>query len=770
MPEGSITLNGAAYTLTGDNNGITLSDDGKKVTGFDRNASLTVGEAGNYTINGTRFNADAGDTFTTNRDGVYKFDPNNPPINDTTPSAEILALDDNPVYVNSSSSAIQIIDLSDEKKFALIDSPNGNTSVKTGMGNDSVVARHGGNITVDTAEGDVTILATDAQIVIDNYRDEGDATFKTFEYNNIPNAIKANDITFGDGLMTLGDAVINFGQSSATGATYTNIINARGSTQAVGFTHTAGGTLNVSAESDSYILKGNYAESDSDTQKSAGSTLIGGTGNDTLLIGARDFANAGDGDNQIYVTDSDLRNATQGAAIVLSAGKNVVHNFNGGHSAASDRIQVSDLSAVEFGYSSGLTMTSGDAQLSFNGLTPSEDLISVTGANASLNAATPYKIRLTAGSTTYNAEIAQNNKGLAVTADDAGNLFYGNANGISFSEFSGSVAINLNDNTGSVGGKSARFYDITKVAAGSGNTTITGENGVNNTLMAGTGNGLIRSGEGADLMVGTDGYDKTGRTRFYYATGYGRDTITNFAFAADSGDTLSDYVEIGSEITNVSIQGSNVVIAVEGNGDDYLTIANAANKQFMIEGGIAKVGSGNIDFDGITEYYVGATANSTINLNANAGDTEIWLGGEVGDNRYLGYISNINASRSTGENILAGNSLNNIIIGGSGKNSIWGGQGNNDDTLMGGTGQNTFFFMENNGNDIVRNAHDGDIVDLTNLDFNKITAADITDNSVTIALEDGSHLTIEGNAAVDYKLQDGSTFTADHNNKSWTQK
>ena len=45
---------------------------------------------------------------------------------------------------------------------------------------------------------------------------------------------------------------------------------------------------------------------------------------------------------------------------------------------------------------------------------------------------------------------------------------------------------------------------------------------------------------------------------------------------------------------------------------------------------------------------------------------------------YLGEIKTLDASKSNGENILAGNALDNVIIAGSGKTSLWGGDFGNE--------------------------------------------------------------------------------------------
>ncbi|MBE8952497.1 MAG: hypothetical protein SR1Q7_05065, partial [Quinella sp. 1Q7] len=764
LPEGGFTVNGAAFTLSGDDN-VQLTDDGKTIDGMDNGAIITLGSAGEYAINGTSVTAEAGDVYGINRDGFYKADADNMPITEGTPYANILALGASSRYVDESASGAQSITLGNRDEVALIDSSDAPTNVTTGNGNDSVVVRHGAEATVDTANGDNTLIVTNGRVTLENYS-ASNASVKTFDYSNVPAAVRNNSIKFGDGVMTLGDGVITFdGNGSVKGATLTEIVDATGNGHNIGFTHTAGGNLNTSAESANYLHKGNYAEKTSDTQKSAGSSITGGSGNDTLLIGANDYANAGGGTNQIYITDASLRSAA--ATIVLSDGNTNVRNFNGGFNTASDVIRVNDLSALEFGAgTAGLTMTSGDAQMTFDDMTP--ELIDVSGVNSSMRAAGGYNLKVADGNRNYNVAVAQDGQALAVT--DAADIYYGNANGMSFTEYAGTVQVNLSNGTGTIGGTASTIKGgATKLAAGTGDATLTGSDG-NETLYGGLGNATLNGGAGADLMIGNTSSLKSGSTKFVYTGGNGLDTIRNMDFMANAGDGVNDEVLVdvtGNVITSVNVNGSNVSIGLNGDASDNLTILNARGQHFKFNDLVAKVDS-VVAYDGYTDCYVGVGNNPTVRVAANMGDVAIWLSGE--DTMYLGDIAAINASAATGNNTLAGNDVNNLIVGGRGKNSIWGGEFATNDTLVGGSGQNTFFFQYANGQDVIQGAHDGDVVELVALTLDNIASTAITGNGVSIDLKDGSRLEVQSAANVEYKLSDGTSYTADHTAREWRQK
>ena len=154
------------------------------------------------------------------------------------------------------------------------------------------------------------------------------------------------------------------------------------------------------------------------------------------------------------------------------------------------------------------------------------------------------------------------------------------------------------------------------------------------------------------------------------------------------------------------------------------------------------------------------------------GNAQVWLN----DNKtglhgtyYLGDIKVLDAHEANGSNILAGNALDNVVIGGTGVNSIWGGFGSSEDTLIGGSGQNTFFFALENGNDIVQNAHDGDVIDLRHVLLAHVTSAEISDTGVKLELTDGSKLDVQSNASMEYRLHDG-TYIADHATHEWIKK
>ena len=767
IEDGEVTINGTGFKLEGDDNGVVVTDNGADVTDLDKDATLTVEEGGTYTINDKTFTLEDGDALTVNRDGIYVTNPDDPPISEKTEPEDILARSDTTNYIEADETGEQVIDLteSDENTLVLVDSSAADSSVKTSDGNDTIVVRHGADVAVDlNEEGETLIIPTAGNVTLENY-DGDNAAVQTFDYLNLINAVKTNEIKFGDGVMTVGDAVVTFDPAAGEiGSVSSNLYNALGDRQKVAFTNTAGGEIDMSDEEDPILIKGNYAENTGDTQKSSGSTIVGGSGNDTILAGAGDSVDGGAGKNQIYLTDSRLRrNGLDGATIVLSENTaDTVRHFASGFDDSNDKIFVSDMSELVFDYgASRLIIDSGQGSIAFNNLDESDS---------------SYNIKISDGDNNYNAAVAKSGKLLTVDDNNsAADIFYGNERGISFSEYTGSVEVNLNDGTSNLDGSTAQLYGIDRAVGGAGDSSLNGAANKKNTLVAGTGNTRIWSNTGNDLMVGNTSSDKTGSTEFYFLADDGRDTITNLDFMNDAYDSNADYVKLpGSNVTDVHLNGNDVVIGINNSANDYLTIAEARGKSFHFNDDIiAKVDS-NISYDGFTNCYAGVGDYATLTIGKGYGDVEVWLSddtlGKHSGIMCYGNIGVMDASLADGFSSLAGNDLNNLIIGGSGENSMWGGDSNSNDTLVGGSGYNMFYYEHGNGEDVIQNAHDGDLVWLGNVRLEQIARADITDTGILAEFTDGSKLTVESKAAVNYQLEDGTTYTADFTNKVWNKK
>ena len=149
-----------------------------------------------------------------------------------------------------------------------------------------------------------------------------------------------------------------------------------------------------------------------------------------------------------------------------------------------------------------------------------------------------------------------------------------------------------------------------------------------------------------------------------------------------------------------------------------------------------------------------------------ANNNNIWLDGS--DGRSYAYVANINASASSGYNVLAGNTGVNVITAGSGGSMLWGGNGSVSDSLIGGSGSDTFFFGKGDGADVINNATAADTVFLYNVNVSDITSINTSSNSITLSFNTGANVQINsaGNLSSKITMSEGSV-RFNHSTDQW---
>ncbi|RZU46896.1 hemolysin type calcium-binding protein [Fluviicoccus keumensis] len=232
---------------------------------------------------------------------------------------------------------------------------------------------------------------------------------------------------------------------------------------------------------------------------------------------------------------------------------------------------------------------------------------------------------------------------------------------------------------------------------GQSNLTATGNaqdnylvgNDGNNTITGGAGNDVVNGGAGNDSLVGGLGNDQ------YYVDSYG-DVVVELANEGNDrvysyvGFTLPNNVEnlvlLGGD--NIVAYGNSLVNNLRGNNGDN-TLNGGTGADIMIGGG------------GNDTYYVD-----------NVGDTVTEAAGEgTNDTIYasVNYTLPINVERliiSGSATTLTGNSSDNYLVGNTAANTIDGGLGN--DTLDGGTGADSM--NGGDGNDVYYVDNVGDVL------------------------------------------------------------
>ncbi|MBQ9479121.1 MAG: hypothetical protein IJU71_06150 [Selenomonadaceae bacterium] len=247
---------------------------------------------------------------------------------------------------------------------------------------------------------------------------------------------------------------------------------------------------------------------------------------------------------------------------------------------------------------------------------------------------------------------------------------------------------------------------------------------------------FIDAGEGNDIVYnGEDADDAT------ILTGAGNDTVENW------GETMTIRPGAGSNLVRIY-------------GAEYM--------EFTLDesDGLTKIGD-EIDYDANVNRYVGVGA-ATLEVDDDIWDVSIWLNGA--DGKTYDGIKVLDADDVRGAAILAGNDYENSIYGGEGESSLWGGIGSENDTLSGGDGCNTYFYLYGNGNDVVTNANDDDVINLLNIGLEDINFADVSigDNEIKLGFNDGGSIKVNGRADVVFKLNGiDAGFKADRSNKGW---
>jgi hypothetical protein len=827
-----IKVNGVTYTIDGDEGSIVISGSGE-VLGLDKGATLTVDQAAVLTVNGDKVTVSAGDEIVgyenkSNAIGAYVSDPNHPLITsaddaydvieklgvktpdvlayedagtttydfttDNSDSRVQITLDediDSTVVFNDRGNNVAIVDedvenstknitLGNKDDVVIVEAGADNkysqVNITGGTGADSIVVQGEMPVVFDMSKGGadklITYAEANARVTLNNYDASEGAGIVVHdpEVTSIAKGIESGVLVFDNNKIVtvdmdedsagndrLTEITVNDGNADGTIVRMFTYRDTKDSYtddkgQIVGFTDKSGGTVDASAFSENVILIGNK------DGKDKASSLKAGSGDDTIYAGKGDTIDAGEGDNVINL------GGNGGANIIVGEGETTINN-------------------LKTGFDGDIINLGND--ISINDVAFDGSNISIGGAVASVTTADVVNQLFEVNGQTVKAAIAADGKDITVSGSDVPDYFLGNA-GVDFSNYSGDVVVNAKDDNwkaSSVGDNAASFgSNFVSLKGGSGTTQFKGGDG-NDYLVAGTGSTSLYGGNGNNTLVG-NGTNATAAATEFFVLGNengAKNTIEGFRFGTDliNTDFASNY------ISKVDASGDDVILQVTNRNNAALT------ETAVIEGGVdagnIKIGSGNdvvavgqigsnsVNVDGEANYFAVTESNATVKVDSDVtGKAAIWLDNRNESMQFFakagaGY-SAIDASGSSAEVELAGNAAANTITAGSGNASLWGGTGNANDLLVGGTGQNSFYYEQGDGRDTVNNAHDGDVVNLFDTSLENITAANITGTGVVFEFNNGGSLTVNSNAAVDYKLADGSTWTADHTNNTWNRK
>jgi Ca2+-binding RTX toxin-like protein len=256
---------------------------------------------------------------------------------------------------------------------------------------------------------------------------------------------------------------------------------------------------------------------------------------------------------------------------------------------------------------------------------------------------------------------------------------------------------------------------ISQLNGGSGNDTLTGDNGSN----------FLRGGLGNDTMIGGDGIDTVA---FSFSTqSVTASLATGIATGADIGtDTMS-----GIE----NLRG--------GTGDDTLTGDDGNNLIMGFAGNDTLNGGAGNDWAGWITDSFGVTANL-----ANGTATSALHGADIliSFENLLGWNGADTFTGNSGANILSGLGGNDTLDGARGADTLIGGTGN--DLMFGGVGDDIFQFADEFGHDTIDdfNASPGGGQDFLDIAALGVTVGDFGTRVLITDLGKDTLVTIDGNA------------------------
>ena len=652
------------------------------------------------------------------------------------------------------------INLGDRGDVVIVDSSstNGNVNIADGSGNDTVVVRGAMQTTFNMGEGNDVLIVTDnakGNVTLSGYNYEEDVISIQQPVKSIANAVWNQSITFGDG------GVININNSDGSTTSIdiddgdtsdgwlVRLADPDGNKSLVGFTAESGGLVGDAALEESVLLVGNI-----DGKKLGGSSLQGGTRNDTIYAGEFDSVSAGAGRDFVS-----LRSKREyGAAINISEGITSIAGMNNSFGEEGDVLYIDDIN-----------MDTTSFTIDDNGhlIVKEAQEFKAIGIDANTVKGDFVRQLVRTDDGTYKVAIGGGSKStIYVDDDDTPNVFIGNGAKVDFSAFTGEGLIDLGGDwmESSIGSGAAYFKGVTTITGGEGKMILKGGDG-NDVLTAGNGATTLYGAGGKNTLVGADFKARDAGSTFVVLGVYDGavNTIENFGFVGktDYVDTI-EFDFNTNHIKSLTVNSSNQVVFEVENSVGVVEKAildkgantDGTGNDFSVAGTVAQVAKNKLVYDNSAEYYYASGNNATVTISKDVESAaSIWLDDPDSGKTFGGDIKVIDAKSFKYNAELAGNLLDNTIYGGKGDNSMWGGFGGND-LLVGGSGNDNFVYLHGNGNDTIQGAGAGDTIWLGDITLDQISA-EASNSGVVLNINDGGKLNVVDGRNVEFKVSNG---------------
>ncbi len=702
--EDSMTVNEITYNVAGDSDGVIV---GQEVTDLDENASLTVSEAGNYTVNTTALKVAEGDVVVGLTD-TYAYIAGDEIFNSNTTTSEILeALDveeSDATIIPSTASGNQRATLPADGGLAIIEDTKAPVTIVGGRGDDTIVSKGDDVLFNMVRGGDDKIIALDGTLKLENYDPRSDAGIQ-LTTDDIKDGFK-----FGDGQIELANANVELSNN------FVNLYDLAGNKNLIGFATNEDKRVDASELTEGISIIGG---GDNASSNISNATLIGGSGDDSIYSG--DSANISPGEGNNYIELDGTK-----STINYGGGNDTIEGFNFADSNNADKIHNAEVTDV--------AVDNGNVVLT------TED------GNITVNDAENKDIAL---DNDVTLQVGENE----IKFDGVANQYWATGEKATVKvdeDYAGTSApvIALDEMSGDIKDVDASAYE--------GTAEITG-NSESNVISASKGGSTMDGGAGDDKLIGGDGADE-------FISAAGDDTISNFEFGTEK--TADTFNAGETSVNKVKVDGEDVILITD-NGSAQIENAAGQTMQFKSEHTnndviTAQFDTGTVTVNDDANFYWVAGNSASIAVSEDV-DSKTTLVLDLSNADYnnadqrsfYGDIKEIDASTFEGTASLKGNDKNNIITASEGGSTLNGGARN--DKLIGGDGVDTFVYEKGNGKDTVSNFEfgTGKTSDILNIGDNEISTVKIYDDDVILEF-DGGLVKVEGGAGQIIQLQDAN--------------
>ena len=634
-------------------------------------------------------------------------------------------------------------------------------TVDAGAGNDSVVVKTG-SATITLGDGRDTVSVGATGVSLQDYTYGTDVL--VMGNGKGADSTKTGEVAFDTtGLVSVNGATATI--TSTNGYYKAALASATDGSSSMRYAWVSdtASTIDLSSETNPFYVV-------ADLNDTTGDSILGGRGNDSIIVGSNDTVNGGRGKDSISIASG-----STGVTVALSAGgsDDTVSGAESLTGFTNDALTLYVDDASKLGFTFGGT---GNAlKASIKGASAEfTSLMSTSGSGVDL--------KVDVAGTTTNYEIIADKAAI----DEDASAIYGVAGAkasVTVGAGVGNSAIDLSNKKQFNDTHTYTNINYIDASASDGEDVLIGADTAT-TIAAGKGKtSLFGAGAAGDSLAGGDGDDT-----FFFGSGYGNDTIANYGKDGD------DQIVLLSANTGFTKDNSGLHMAI---GSDSLTVQNVSTTDTDVNNMVytlsvygedsftAKVGmtasSSNFTYDEDVAMYFGGSKTDTLTIGADeSGDYQIWLGNTWAGKTYSS-VEAINASNATGDLLLWGaTDANSTITAGTGNDTLFGGFGSSGNDVLTGnsSGTATYEFGLGCGNDTIKSSKSTDSiylynVGLTDIDYKK-TAAATTNSALNIVLTDGSTLTVStlstGVKTVVLGGDNNSTWTYSTTNKRFEQQ